>query len=281
MNNTENFSFSIKAQNIQAQFYNRKAVVYVEGQDDLIFWSVYFPESDYKIIDVGGCENFSKKIDEVQNNGLKCIIACDSDYSDFENNPKRHPLIVRTLSHSIECIMYCPINLNECIKKLSRSFNNNEEEIEKCFEEFGDDTKELIAYDIANNIHKIGIEIAGDSCSRFLRKNSHRIDKAKISSYIDNIKTSFNGIDINKIIRLIEKDRRNMRQITKGHFQTSFVINLIKHFVYKISSNKVNMPCDILYALLVNCPPSCSKNCLEKSTIKERIETAMQHLRSS
>lgn len=44
MNNTENFSFSIKAQNIQAQFYNRKAVVYVKGQDDLNFWNVYFPE---------------------------------------------------------------------------------------------------------------------------------------------------------------------------------------------------------------------------------------------
>ena len=280
MANAENFSFSIKAQNVEAKFYNKKAVVYVEGDDDLIFWQVFFPSSDFTMKKVNGCKNLEKKIYEIENNGLKCIVACDSDYTSFECSPKEHPLIVRTLSHSIECVMYCPINLNECVKKLSRTIEDKIDNIIQYYEQFGDDIKELVAYDIANNIHKIvGIKITGDSCCRFL-KSSHscHIDRKKVSTYLDDIKTSFDNSVIENILHSIELDKRTMRQITKGHFQTSFVINLIKSLVKQTSGIDVTISGDALYALLVNCPLSCHKECDEVSTIKLRINKALQFI---
>lgn len=117
MNDVEEFSLSVKAQNVQAQFYGKKAVVYVEGGDDVIFWSSYFDVNQCELIQVNGSNNINKKIDSILHEGLLCIVACDSDYSYYDGNHIEHPLIVRTLSHSIECIMYCPININECIKK--------------------------------------------------------------------------------------------------------------------------------------------------------------------
>ena len=125
MDSTDNFSFSIKAQNVEAQFYNKKAIVYVEGDDDLLFWRQHFPDSYFEIKKVDGCKNLEKKIYEIENSGLKCIVACDSDYKSFEEGYKTHPLVVHTLSHSIECMMYCPVNLNECIKKLEGILNND------------------------------------------------------------------------------------------------------------------------------------------------------------
>lgn len=279
MDNSEDFSFSVKAQNVEAKFYNKKAIVYVEGDDDLNFWRPYFPYSDFEIKKVDGCNNFKKKISEIENYGLRCIVACDSDYKNFENKYANHPLIVCTLSHSIECIMYCPVNINECIKKLSRTIDDKTENIEQCYELFGNDTKELIAYDIANNIHNIGIKVTGDSCCRFLRSNkSCQIDSSKISAYIESIKPYFTSVNIDEVLHMINTDGRNMRQITKGHFQTSFVVNLIKSLVRQISRTDISISEDSLYALLVNCTPDCNRECNEISVIKSRIRLACQFL---
>lgn len=280
MDKSEDFSFSIKAQNVEAQFYNKKAIVYVEGDDDLNFWDQYFDKADFEIKKLDGCKNLEKKISDIENNGLKCIVACDSDYRSFEESFKEHPLVVRTLSHSIECVMYCPTNIAECIKKLSRTFLDKTDDIRSCFEQFGNDTKELIAYDIANHIHQLGVKVAGDSCKRFLKSDkSTSISLEQISAYLSTIKQAFNGIDIDCIIQKIENDSRNMRQITKGHFQTSFVVNMIKSFVKQISGSSITLPEDVLYALLVNCTPTCCQKCAEKETIKRKIETALNFLK--
>lgn len=280
MDSTDNFSFSIKAQNVEAQFYNKKAIVYVEGDDDLLFWRQHFPDSYFEIKKVDGCKNLEKKIYEIENSGLKCIVACDSDYKSFEEGYKTHPLVVHTLSHSIECMMYCPVNLNECIKKLSRSLEDKTNDIIRCYTQFGDEIKELIAYDIANNIYKLGIKVTGDSCSRFLMSSqSCRIDTSKVSKFLEQLRPSFEGVDMRRIIHLIDKDSRNMRQITKGHFQTTFVINMIKEIAKKTTNTKKTLSDDVLYALLINCPSSCSHKCIEKNVIKSRIELALKFLK--
>ena len=279
MDSSDNFSFSIKAQNVEAQFYNKKAIVYVEGDDDLIFWQQFFPCSCFEIKKVDGCNNIEKKIYEIEKSGLKCIVACDSDYKSFEDDYKTHPLVVHTLSHSIECIMYCPVNINECIKKLSRTLEDKTNDIIRCYKQFGEDTKELIAYDIANNVYKLGIKVTGDSCSRFLKSpKSCYIDLSKVFKYLEPLKASFVGVDIEEIMQSIDKDIRNMRQITKGHFQTSFVINMIKDFVKKASHSEITLPDNVLYALLVNCPSTCNHDCIEKNVIRSRIDMALKFL---
>ena len=56
--NNEEFTFSIKAQNVEAKFYNKKAIVYVEGIDDINFWRPHFPNSDFEIKFI---ENYKRK----------------------------------------------------------------------------------------------------------------------------------------------------------------------------------------------------------------------------
>ena len=280
MDRSEGFSFSIKAQNVEAQFYNKQAIVYVEGDDDLNFWHQFFYDTNFEIKKVDGCKNLDKKIEQIESCGLKCIVACDSDYRSFAKSKKDHPLVIRTLSHSIECIMYCPTNVAACIQKLSKSFCDKTDDIQASYHKFGNDIKELIAYDIANNIYQVGKKVAGDSCKRFLKSDkSIHVDLEKISQYLALIKESFEGIDINSIIQEINADNRTMRQIAKGHFQTSFVTNLIKYFVKQITGTNTNLPDDVLYALLVQCTPSCCKDCVEKKSIKMKIEQALYFLK--
>ena len=191
----------------------------------------------------------------------------------------QHPLIVYTHSHSIECMMYCPNNINECVKKLSKTTEDITDGIRLHYEQFGRDIKELVAYDIANNINGIGVEVLGNSCTRFLKSNnSIAVDASKISSYIQGLKPHFIHVDIDNILQLMDVDGRSMRQITKGHFQTSFIINLIKSYVKKLSGTQVILSEVTLYALLVNCSHFCCQECDEMSMIRSSVARALQFL---
>ena len=114
----------------------------------------------------------------------------------------------------------------------------------------------------------------GNSCVRFLKSNSSiNIDATKVSSYIEGLKPHFASVDMDHIRQLMDTDGRTMRQITKGHFQTSFIINLIKSLVNKTSGTQVT-----LYALLVNCSHFCSQECDEVSMIRAGIDRALEFL---
>lgn len=172
MSSNVSFHLSIPAQNIEAKFYNKKGIVYVEGDDDIIFWSQYFTPDQYEFRPMNGCNNLEAIEDNIINHGLKCIVAKDADYSSYLSSVNFHPLIVRTLSHSIECIMYCPYNINAYLKRLAKCLDDHVEDIIAIYNQFCADTKELIIMDIANNILGLGCSICGDSCIPILQSNT-------------------------------------------------------------------------------------------------------------
>lgn len=282
MSNIQNdFSFSPEAQNIKAFFYNKKVMVYVEGDDDIPFWNYYFSSDICQIEGVGGCENLGEKIDDIKRGTLKCIVACDGDYSFYHDDVYDHKLVVRTESHSIECMLYCPYKLNVFLQKHSRRLIDFTESINSKYLQFESDIKELVLYDITNDVYEKGIQILGDSCQRFLfNDKSTRIDTEKVHKYLFNKRNHFDPQELHVIDEKMKKDPRCLREIAKGHFQTSFVINLVKEEAYAVNSNKkTNISEDFLYASLVHCPESCSinKSC-ERNKIREKCSAALNYL---
>ena len=71
MQSDENFSLSIPAQNVEAKFYNKLGIVYVEGDDDKMFWAQYFDPKQFEIRKVDGCKNLEDYEDDVLHHGLK------------------------------------------------------------------------------------------------------------------------------------------------------------------------------------------------------------------
>lgn len=274
----ESFQLSIGAQNVEAKFYGKLAIVYVEGPDDKVFWSQYFDKRRFEIRKKDGCRNLDDIIDAIVNKGLKQIVACDADYSFYEKSQISHPLVVMTVSHSIESIMYCPVNLNACVQKLARDIDDHLDEINVLYEMFSNDIKELLVYDIVNNVYRHGESIFGDSCVRFLKSNhSTSIDKDKVCELIK--KNTFPADEIKQVEELMEKDKRSIRQIAKGHFQTGFVTNLLKQLSSSISGDNCgSISSDSLFALLVKCTPDCSVDCEERDSLRKKVERAVQYL---
>lgn len=274
----QTFQMSIGAQNVEAKFYGKIAIVYVEGKDDIFFWSQYFDKERFEIRPKDGCRNLDDIVDAIINKGLKQIVARDADYSSFMKSQLFHPLVVMTTSHSIENVMYCPVNLNECLQKLSRELSDYTEEINKIYDEFCERIKELVVYDITNNIYSHGLSVMGDSCTRFLKSaHSYEIDNNKVGDYIK--KLPFPNDELEEVREMMASDPRPVRQIAKGHFQTAFVLNLLKKLVSRITGNNPGtLSCDSLYALLVTCPRDCSLTCMERDLIRQRVQRAVKFL---
>lgn len=282
MQKSEVFDLSIAARNVEARFYNKLAIVYVEGDDDKLFWAQYFNPKRFEIRIVDGCKNLEDYEDDILHHGLKCIVAKDADYSSYMPKRDDHPLIVCTLSHSIECVMYCPYNVNACLKRLAKTFDDHLEEIQQSYSSFFSDAKELIAYDVANNVFGVGCSVCGNSCIPFMESNhSIRISVEKRDDYLKKISPSFPKELIAKAYEMLEKDKRQMRQIAKGHFQTAFVSNLLKSLTVMITQDKAPaISNDALYALLVTCFSECIHDCEEKIFIQRRVSNAVAALKA-
>lgn len=279
MLNNETLEFSIAAQNIVPKFLDKLGIVYVEGSDDKLFWEQYFSSKKFEIRDVNGCKNLTDYEDDIRNRGLKCVVAKDADYSAYMKE-KSHPLIVTTLSHSIECMMYCPHNINEGLKRFARTLEDHTADIQDYYDEFCNNAKDLLVYDIANNVFGIGCSVLGNSCKTILKSDhSVVVSKDKVDALIKKISTSFPDDVICKAEKLMADDKRCLRQIMKGHFQTDFVVNLIKKISSQINQGKkLSLSSDALYAQLVTCFSGCDVNCEERKEMLRRVAIAKKAL---
>ena len=281
MSSKGEFGLSISAQNIEAKFYNKDGIVYVEGDDDILFWAQFFNSQQFEIRKVNGCKNLEDYENDILNDGLKCIVAKDADYTAYNNCSKDHPLIVCTLSHSIECVMYCPYNVNACLKKLARTLDNHLDEINQYYEEFHREARELLVYDIANDLFAVGRSICGDSCIPFMESNhSLKVSSEKRDSFLKTVNQYFTPQQIKNARKYLDNDNRDLRQIIKGHFQTSFIVNLLKQLTSRIKGNgSPSISKDTLYALLITCYPECHVDCNEKKVIIKRVNDAIEALK--
>lgn len=248
--------YSIDALDAKGLFYNKCLTVYVEGNDDVLFWDYLFKiaEVSAHIEDVGGVKEIEKYVVDILENDAGFLVACDNDHNDFLDDKIIHSQIIRTYGYSIENSMYNFDKIEEIISKLSRKKVDVKSLIETWAEEFSNQVYELLKYDIANHKFKKGISVFGDSCVRFLKSNSsHKISSQKISDYIDSIKERFNISEIQEVERLLNTSEKDFWFLIKGHFLTSATMNLIKSLVNQQCGTNCNITLDMIYTLTIDC----------------------------
>ncbi|WP_417371286.1 DUF4435 domain-containing protein [Gelidibacter japonicus] len=247
--------YSQAAEEAKGLFYNKDFTVYVEGDDDVMFWTHLFDlaEIDAHIEEVGGNEEIVKKIKEILDNNATFIVACDSDHSDFIE-PISHDRIIKTYGYSIENSMYSPLNIQKVVRNVGKKPVSIEEEIGKWAESFSNNLYGLLIYDIANHVYDKGIQVFGNNCQRFLKSGTSReVCNTQVSNYLENIKKHFTEAEINEVKEKLSKSKKDIWFHLKGHFITNGIINLIQHHVKQINGTKCNISHDSLYALTIDC----------------------------
>ena len=235
--------YATPALNVLHHFHDCNLIIFVEGDDDILFWHIIAEKAGLdgiKIESLGGINEINKKIGQIVEESAKIVVACDSDYSPFLDNVPNHPQIVRTYGYSIENTMYCPGSLSRFLQKLSRQLINFDDATKKWLSKFVSDAEVLILFDIANQRYKKGISVLGENCSNFLKtKKSQALSKEKISEFINSIKRYFKNEELQKCKEILKDDSRELRQIIKGHFLTIGVINMIKKKVKEIKKRRL------------------------------------------
>lgn len=285
MSSTNNeLRYSINALRAKALFYNRKAMVYVEGTEDLNFWSPYFDEKVFKIESVGGCKNLITYIERLESGETSYIVACDSDYSAFKGHAYSSDLVVTTYGHSIENMMYCPYNLNEVVKKLSKSLNDSTSDIQSWYDQFVKIAHPLLVREICNLTYKPKdnkVTVFGESCARYCKsKPCYELDESLVDKFCIDNAISFPETELNKVEKAIEADLREERQLIKGHFLTHAVSHLVSSLAKAANplSKKQNISHDYLYTMTVHCEDCKQSECVEKAYLFVRVANAIKYL---
>jgi len=281
-------NYSTDALNVKSLFYNKPFIIYVEGQDDINFWDYLFKSKtnvEFRIEESpGGKTGLLTYMDKIVEEDAQIIVACDSDYNAILPIEKKyiHDRIVRTYGYSIENTMYCPHNINQLIKRYGRLKGGFFPDVDAWYEEFLENSRTLLVYDLANHVFTKGIQVFGDKCVKFLdNEKSSSISKVKVNKFILDISKNFESEQIEYTKTLITRSKKELRFLIKGHFLTNGVLNFIKNTIRKETSIKIPINLDSLYALMVSCVGRCDKKCKDVQFLKDQIKKSLNSIENA
>lgn len=256
----DSLEYSKEALEAKSLFYSKKSILFVEGIDDPLFWEEFTNKLNLEvhIEDVGGSEEIEKIIDKIINENAKIYVARDRDYLDFYNEEAKrrynHNRILLTYGHSIENTLFNPIIINDVIKSYVKTTNFNElAEINSLYSSLEKEITELLVLDILTSKHNTSTKVLGDSCMRYLKNSkSVQLCSEKITNFINSLGLRFRKNQITEIKSIFNFINKRIISLIKGHFLTSFIINIVKYFVKKYRNKEVTINKDNLYSSLIN-----------------------------
>jgi len=251
----DDFYHSEDANNIVHLFYDADAMVYVEGEDDVPFWEVIFDclfNYRVEIQEVGGSKELEKYIEKMNLGKLQGIIACDSDFEVLKNDSSNSN-IIRTYGYSIENTFICPLTILKVVRSIGKIGAKNipTQELDEWLSYFHQTMKDLVIYDVYNELNTLGISIVGDNCSRFLKsKASYEICENKVNEFIEGVDFSVSQSDVDNITNIIGEIPRDFSDFIRGHFLFSAVSKFVSVVIKKINS-KISLSNEALFGALL------------------------------
>ncbi len=273
----------VNALGVMHKFYNKDFTVWVEGDEDIVFWDMIFKANNYSNVNIkkaNGKELLQTYINMVTDENAKIIVACDSDYMLVEDKMKNHDRIVFTYGYSIENSMYCPKIISNMIMKLSRKQIDISKDISEWYDEVLLNFKDLLIYDCANEKYSKSIKVMGGSADRYINKKTCQIDNDSISNNINNIKGLFSDEEFENTKRHIESLNKEIRFLLRGHFLTDIVRAKIKIESEKRRDAGISISNDTIYIETVDGCKNCNPKCTDKKLLESQIKKAVNSLAS-
>lgn len=237
-------------------FYRGQYLIIVEGQDDVPFWGIFFPENidgykrKFKPVGGGEIKKYIEEIDNIDNNDAKFAIALDSDYRLITGKLHHHPRILETPSYSIENIMLSALSIGYIISIKSRNIDYDIQQVETWLDYFNKTTYILMVADFLIQEAKLGKECLGDNCLKFLENGNTKapiFDKNKIKEFVSTLGIAKEELDEAEKNLIKYKPCLHVR----GHFFASAVLCCINYEVHKIKKTKKCISNDDFYAMAI------------------------------
>lgn len=236
--------YSPAAYNVLARFYRAKSILYVEGDDDVPFWSKIFSEfSDTKIeiLPVGGAENIDEKIKLIMTGSVKILAARDSDFLRVCNESANHDQILYTYGYSIENTLLNRHAITEITSMACRGYDYESKKVDTWIDHIAHTLSNLIKKDIANYILKSGVAVLFDNCTRLMQnEKSCQPCEEKINIHQSKISKYFDEATLNLVDSHLEKHGISLEHHLRGHFLLSAVYKFIDQEVRTSKKGQVS-----------------------------------------
>lgn len=263
-------------------FYRDQYLIIVEGQDDVPFWGIFFPEEingyERRFKPVGGSE-IKNYIEEVYKNNAKFAVALDSDYRLFMGKIYDHAQIVETLVYSIENLVISPQTLAKIIRIESRKEDYDIDNVKIWLEHFDKKMHSLMIADYLIQKECLGKESLGKSCFRFLENSKTKapvFDIKKIKDFIESLTI------VETLFNLAEEELKNYKpsKHIRGHFFFGASLCFLNHEINRLRANKVrrSIANDDLYTMLVLACKDSLSACSELQRLHERANYVAQEV---
>lgn len=246
--------YSVEALNVKSAFYRATAMVYVEGDDDVLFWEEIFskvPDFFVEIEAVGGASELDKYITKIQANDVNAIAARDADFLRFSSNTVSSPRIIYTQGYSIENSLYTAELIHHVARSWCKTRTITEYQCIEWLNKLGTSFGQLIILDIANAMADAGVMVLQDNCTRFMTSQTsdtpcHR----KIDLHVQEVTSKIPAEVINITNETIRLSQTTSLQYLRGHLLASAVIKFVLQ-LSKTFSKKINISADSLYAAAI------------------------------
>lgn len=247
--------YSTEALNILGKFHSVDTMLFVEGNEDILFWEFLFEKFatfQVKVQSVGGKPKLNEYAQQIISGELNVLVAMDSDYSLFSEHVV-HPNIVRTFGYSIENSLITPEIIKKAIRTLSKipSRYINDQEISEWLSQFIKKIELLFIYDLENDIQGHGCPVAGNNCSKFMTsQKSSSVCGKKVGNLINSLTFSLSEQQVNNIFIKWQNVNRESKDVIRGHFIFSAVYKYVVEFV-KRHCSKISVSIDAMLSTFV------------------------------
>jgi hypothetical protein len=244
-------SYSDEALNVKSAFYRVKSIVYVEGDDDVLFWHEVFskiPEAYVEVESAGGSDQIDKYITKIISGELQAIAARDSDFLPHMTGIVNDPRILYSFGYAIENSLYTA----ESITTLTRQWCKNPRISEQnCTDRLADiaaTLKPLIHLDLANRLTNGGAGTVTDNCTRLMKtQTSCVLCKNKVTTQVT-LATAMVPAHAQILAeKTLGNQPEDLMRWLRGHFLASAVLKYVLSQA-KVLGRRIDVSADSLYA---------------------------------
>lgn len=254
---SDSLDYSDEATNTLDAFMECDFILFVEGDDDVLFWSTIITQCSNLNVDirpVGGVNELKPYVEKIKDGKLSCVVAKDADYDSY-NGELRHARVMYTFGYSIENTLYSSPLIANILRVWSKSQVDTSEKIESWLAELADSCAPLFYLDFLNAQRKLEIDTGAGHCQRFMmNKKSEQFDREKVLNHVEQLaerhalSLSTDELSCIKHVPIL--------LLMRGHFLQSAILRYINSQL-KSLGKKASVSGDALYAHAIQYFQTC------------------------
>jgi hypothetical protein len=249
-----NLTYSTQALDNLKHFHRKQHVIYVEGQDDVPFWSEvlkFFKLENFVIKIAGGDEEVEKYAKSIIDFDTDIIVARDCDYSDILQTQYNHRRILYTYGYAIENTLYRANSIAAAIATYARLEKSEEllNEAQAWLDKLGEKFKTMVVLDIANTLYDKGIKVIPNSCHKYIKKPLE-ICETTIHDDCSKVKDHIEDEELEYCVNLLNTTEKHLFFRIRGHFIANAILTYIESYVRNVRSS-FRLSVENLYAFMM------------------------------